>query len=198
MLQLPAESQVNNNATQNSLTEEQRAEAETLKTDGQASRTPKSVLVSEVTSERWTLFLPNRKRPNESGELLSSCGVLLQGHRHQPSKRRLLLQQVGAASLSAWFCPPCWGVLFSGGGAGPAVDPCGCSCVAELQPTVNWGTTLERCRTASVPSASTRTTAKPTGGWGTTDPAPLSSPGPFHAARSLEVHKGRFHGLGCF
>ena len=32
--QFPAESQVNNNSTQNSLTEEQRAEAETLKTDG--------------------------------------------------------------------------------------------------------------------------------------------------------------------
>lgn len=36
--QLPAESQVNNNATQNSLTEEQRAEAETLKTDGKKRR----------------------------------------------------------------------------------------------------------------------------------------------------------------
>uniref|UniRef100_A0A671UH84 Small glutamine-rich tetratricopeptide repeat-containing protein alpha n=1 Tax=Sparus aurata TaxID=8175 RepID=A0A671UH84_SPAAU len=32
--QFPAESQVNNNSTQNSLSEEQRAEAETLKTDG--------------------------------------------------------------------------------------------------------------------------------------------------------------------
>lgn len=33
--QLPAESQVNNNSTHNSLTEEQRAEAETLKSDGE-------------------------------------------------------------------------------------------------------------------------------------------------------------------
>lgn len=37
---------------------------------------------------------------------------------------------------------------------------------AGLRPTVNWGTTLERCRTASRPSASTQTTAKPTEGWG--------------------------------
>ena len=37
---------------------------------------------------------------------------------------------------------------------------------AELQHTASWETTLEPCRTASRPSASTPTTAKPTAGWG--------------------------------
>lgn len=46
---------------------------------------------------------------------------------------------------------------------------CACVCMcAGLQPTVNWGTMLEPCRTVSGPSASTRTTAKHMAGWGKT------------------------------
>lgn len=58
-----------------------------------------AAVVFDFGSELTRFFCLDRKRPNESGELLSSCGVLLQGHRHQPSKRRLLLQQVSVASL---------------------------------------------------------------------------------------------------
>lgn len=56
---------------------------------------PRSPLRSVVrTLELTSVFGLRRKRPDEGGELRSSSGVLLEGHRPQPSERRLLLQQV--------------------------------------------------------------------------------------------------------
>lgn len=44
-----AESQVNNNSTQNSLTEEQRAEAEMLKTDGKTTPVRRKLFFTFLT-----------------------------------------------------------------------------------------------------------------------------------------------------
>uniref|UniRef100_A0A4W6FGL6 Small glutamine rich tetratricopeptide repeat co-chaperone alpha n=1 Tax=Lates calcarifer TaxID=8187 RepID=A0A4W6FGL6_LATCA len=97
----PAQSQVNNNSTPNSISEEQRAEAERLKTDGN----------DQMKVENF--------------------GAAVEFY----SKAIALTLRTPSTTATG------------------------------LQPTVNWGTTPERCRTANRPSASTPTTAKPTAGW---------------------------------
>lgn len=77
--QFPAESQVNNNSTQNSLSEEQRAEAETLKTDGMffVEGNSSSLLQSDVVLK----MLPSSSVPRLdfiSSELM--CFVLTAGN----------------------------------------------------------------------------------------------------------------------
>lgn len=130
---------------------------------------PKSIMLSELARQHQnvnpSLCSCIREQSHEGRELQMCSGVLHEGHRAGPEKRRVLLQQVvnhtsfTARGAMSWvsFLPVSVGLNMAHG-----VEPS----PAGPQHTANWGTTQRRPVTAREPSGLTPPTAKPTDGWG--------------------------------
>lgn len=181
--QLPSESQVNNNTTQNSLTEEQRAEAETLKTDGRTRR--KLFLISAssqmLADSQFSLWFwvdvfcltgnDQMKVENFSAAVeFYSKAIAINPQNAVYYCNRSVCCQHSATWHHSQPPAPCDDAVHHTvcyvTGMHIGFMPFMCCLCSGLLPSVNWGTMLERCKTASRPLASTQTTAKPMGGWG--------------------------------